>query len=310
MNKVAVDKRIAVILPAKNEAQSIAEVVSGFRKSLPEAEIYVFDNASGDRTAYLARAAGAIVRHEPLAGKGYVVRRMFADVEADIYVIADADGTNPPAEAPRLIECLEKNQLDMVVGARLSSHYDGQFRRGHVIGNRLISLMVNIFFNRHFTDVMSGYRAMTRRFVKSAPGWARRFEVEPMLNIHAAEVGAAVEEIETSYLPRSQGTVSKLNTYSDGLRVAAVILYLVKQARPILFFNLIALFFFTAGLAAGIPVIMEYIETDFVISIPLAVLASALMLLSVISVVTGLILDSVSHNRRELKRTLFLLADR
>ncbi|MES1942899.1 putative glycosyl transferase, family 2 [Salinisphaera sp. PC39] len=297
---------IAVLLPAKNEAASIGQVVADFREALPWADIYVFDNGSTDETARLAAEAGAIVRYEAMPGKGYVLRRMFADIEADLYVVADADGTNPAHEVPKLLQHLLNAHLDMVVGSRLASRGGGQFRPGHVVGNRFITTLVNMFFNRQFQDVMSGYRVMTRRFVKSAPGWARGFEVETMLMVHAAEVGAAVGEVSTEYLPRAPGTRSKLNTYRDGLRIAAVVIYLIKQARPFLFFNLIAGLFFLAGMLCGLPVLHEFYETSFITHVPLAILASGLMILAGMAGVSGLILDSVSQARREIKRTLFI----
>ena len=300
--------KIAVLLPAKNEAASIRQVVVAFREALPTADIYVFDNGSTDETAWLAAEAGATVRHEPMPGKGYVIRRMFADVEADLYVVADADGTNPPHEAPKLLNHLIDNHLDMVVGSRLASRDAGQFRPGHVMGNRFITKLVNLFFNREFQDVMSGYRVMTRRFVKSAPGWARGFEVESMLMVQAAEVGAAVAEVPTEYLPRSPGTRSKLNTYRDGLRIAAVVVYLIKQARPFLFFTMVAGLFFISGLLCGLPVLREFHATGYITHIPLAILASGLMVLAGVAGLSGLILDSVSQTRREIKRTLFINA--
>jgi glycosyltransferase involved in cell wall biosynthesis len=306
MNEPSAQVRVAVLIPCHNEGNAIASVVRDLRKALPAAAIYVYDNNSSDDTIARAQAAGAIVRSETAQGKGHVVRRMFADVDADIYLMLDGDGTYDAASAPRLIQHLRDQHLDMVVGARLSSAGNELFRRGHRWGNRLINWVVDRLFDSPFTDILSGYRAMTRRFVKSFPALASGFEIETMLTVHALELRLPVAEVECPYRERAQGTHSKLQTYRDGWRILFTIFQLLKTIRPFFFFGVISFIFVAAALLSGIPVVIEYLETGLVPRFPTAILATGLMVLAGISLTAGLILDSVSRGVRDIKRLHYL----
>jgi glycosyltransferase involved in cell wall biosynthesis len=297
--------RIAVLLPCYNEEAAIAQVVRDFRRALPQARIYVYDNASTDRTGEVAAAAGAAVVREPLRGKGNVVRRMFADVEADIYVLADGDDTYDAAAAPQLIETLCREQLDMVNAARSNASQEA-YRRGHRFGNRLFTRLVSGLFGKRFDDILSGYRVFSRRFVKSFPALAKGFEIETELTVHALELRMPVREVMTAYKERPEGSVSKLSTFRDGFRILRTILRLAKEERPLAFFSLGAGLLALASVALAFPLLLTYLETGLVPRLPTAVLTSALMILAFLSLACGLILDSVAHGRREMKRLHYL----
>ena len=297
--------RMAVLIPCYNEAATIAGVVEGFRAALPDPTIYVYDNNSRDETAARAAAAGAVVRREMLQGKGYVVRRMFADVEADIYVLVDGDGTYDPAAAATMVGRLLSEGLDMVTGTRVSDLAE-DYRPGHRFGNRLLTGMVQAVFGNRVSDMLSGYRVFSRRFVKSFPALAAGFEIETELTVHALELRMALGEVPTAYGARPEGSVSKLNTYRDGFRILRTILMLVKEERPLQFFSLCAGVFLLAGLALGLPVVVTFFQTGLVPRLPTAVLAAAFVLLAFLAFALALILDSVAHGRREMKRLMYL----
>lgn len=297
--------KVAVLLPCHNEAASVAGVVSDFRRHLPEAEIYVYDNNSRDDTAILASRARAIVRHEPLQGKGNVVRRMFSDVEADIYVLVDGDGTYDAASAPQMIQMLLTDRLDMVNGARVSSERSA-YRRGHRTGNIVLSGFVARIFGNRITDMLSGYRVLSRRFVKSFPALSSGFEIETELTVHALELRVPLGEVPTPYSERAGGGVSKLRTYTDGLRILRTIVWLIKQERPLQFFSIASALLFLSGIALFVPVLLEYERTGLVPRLPTAILSMGIVLLSFLSLVCGLVLDSVALGRREAKRMVYL----
>ena len=297
--------RIAVMIPCYNEAAAIAAVVAGFRAALPSAAVYVYDNNSADATASEARAAGAIVRTERLQGKGYVVRRMFADIEAEIYVLVDGDGTYDAAAAPEMVAALRHGGLDMVTGTRVSDVREA-YRPGHRFGNRVLTGMVQTVFGNRVSDMLSGYRIFSRRFVKSFPALSSGFEIETELTVHALELCMPLGEVPTRYGARPTGSASKLRTYSDGLRILRTILMLIKEERPLPFFSLSGLGFLLLGLGLGVPVVITYLRTGLVPRLPTAVLASALVLLAFISASLSLILDSVTRGRREMKRLMYL----
>jgi len=303
----AIGKRVAVLIPCHNEAATIFEVVRDFRASLPPAVVYVYDNASTDSTALLASEAGAIVHTEPLLGKGNVVRRMFADIEADIYVMVDGDGTYDAAHAPILVEHLVQGGLDMVNCARQAAGGNA-YRPGHRLGNRVLSGLVARVFGRRLTDMLSGYRVMSRRFVKSFPALSTGFEIETELTVHALELRVPLAEIGAPYFSRASGSASKLNTVSDGMRILAVILHLVKEERPMQFFASIFAVLAATSIGLAIPVVVRFLETGLVYRLPTAVLATGLMIVAFLSLTCGLILDTVTRGRRELKRLLYLAA--
>ncbi|MFT3810236.1 MAG: glycosyltransferase family 2 protein [Micropepsaceae bacterium] len=297
--------KIAVLLPCYNEEGAIAKTVADFRTALPDAAIYVYDNNSTDRTAEVARGAGAIVRTEPAQGKGNVVRRQFADIEADIYVMADGDDTYDAAAAPAMIEKLVAEKLDMIAGKRVETA-EAAYRRGHKFGNWLLTSLVRLFFRSPFEDMLTGYRVMSRRFVKSLPFMASGFGIETELTVHVARMMTPVAEVDTHYKERPEGTVSKLRTYRDGWKILMTIAKLVRQERPLVFFGLIAILLALLSLGIGIPVVIEFIRTSLVTTLPSAVLAASLALLSALSAMTGLILDSVTKGRWEVKRLHYL----
>lgn len=296
---------IAVLVPCLNEEAAIGKVVSDFRAALPTATIYVYDNNSTDKTAEVAAAAGAVVRREHRPGKGNVVRRMFQDVEADIYVMVDGDDTYDASVAPQLVARLLDEQLDMVVGRRIETH-QAAYRAGHRFGNRLLTGLVARLFGAQIVDMLSGYRVFSRRFVKSFPSSSREFEIETELTVHAMQMRMAIAEIDTNYKERPPGSTSKLRTFRDGWRILMTIMNLVRNERPLLFFALLALFLALVAIALGTPVILEYLDTGLVPRFPTAILASALMVIAVISLATGAILDLVAHVRREAKRLAYL----
>jgi glycosyltransferase involved in cell wall biosynthesis len=297
--------KVAVLIPCFNEEAAIGQVVAAFKAALPGAEIYVYDNNSTDATASLAASAGATVRNESLQGKGNVVRRMFADVVADVYLIADGDSTYDARYAQRMIDLLLTDRLDMVVAARYATEAEA-YRRGHRIGNRLLTAAVARLFGKSFTDMLSGYRAFSHRFVKSFPALSNGFETEAELTIHALELRLPVAEIKTPYNLRVEGSVSKLQTFGDGYRILRSILLLYKNERPFQFFGAIALLLGLLALALGIPIVVTFIETGLVPRQPTAILATGLVLLSGINFVTGVILDTVTRGRREMRRLAYL----
>ncbi len=297
--------RIAVLVPCYNEEAAIAKVVADFRAVLPTATIYVYDNNSKDRTAVVARTAGAIVRRETHQGKGHVVRRMFADIEADIYVLVDGDATYDAPSARSLIAALLEGRLDMVVGSRVH-HEQAAYRRGHVTGNKLLTGFLAMVFGQAFTDILSGYRVFSRRFVKTFPVLSGGFEIETELTVHALELDLAVAEIETPYYARLEGSASKLNTWRDGFRILWTILKLYRSERPLHFFSAIGFALAVASVTISIPVFTTFFTTGTVPQLPTALLSTGLMLLAFLSVSAGLILDTVTRGRRELKRLAYL----
>lgn len=305
MNSVVHTPRVAVILPCYNEAAAIAGTVAGFRAALPEAAIYVYDNNSKDGTAEIAAAAGAIVRTERMQGKGHVVRRMFADVEADIYVMADGDATYDAAAAPEMVRMLVDEKLDMVVGAR-QSEVEEAYRRGHRLGNRLFTGMLARLFGRSFSDIFSGYRVFSRRFVKSFPVLSEGFEIETEISVHALELRMPVAELVTAYGARPEGSVSKLSTYRDGWRILKTIGTLFRIERPVLFFGVIGAALAALAVILAVPLAITYAETGLVPRMPTAILSTGLMILAFINGFCGLILDTVVRGRREMRRLAYL----
>ncbi|MBY8827516.1 glycosyltransferase family 2 protein [Hephaestia mangrovi] len=297
--------RIAVLLPCYNEETAIAQTVAGFRSALPDAAIYVYDNNSRDRTIEVARAAGAVVRSERMQGKGNVVRRMFADVDADIYVMADGDATYDAASAPALIARLIDEQLDMVVGSRVGEAVEA-YRRGHRFGNRMLTGMLARLFGRSFSDILSGYRVFSRRFVKSFPVLSSGFEIETEISVHALELKMPVAEIETPYFARPEGSASKLSTYSDGWRILRTIVTLYRIERPLLFFGWIGAAFAALAVILAVPLVITYMHTHLVPRFPTAILATGLMILAFLNGFAGLILDTVVRGRREVRRLAYL----
>ncbi len=298
--------KIAVLLPCHNEGAAIYDVVQNFRKVLPDADIFVYNNNSTDNTVEEATRAGAIVREVRRKGKGMVVRRMFADIDADIYLMADGDGTYDFDSAPDLINKLIRDRLDMVVGARIPVDSDKAYRPGHAFGNKLLTGIVRMIFGTGFTDMLSGYRAFSKRFVKSFPALATGFETETELTIHALQMSVPCGEVETPYHERAEGTKSKLSTYKDGFKILSFIMLLFKEVKPFPFFGLIALVLAMLSIGLAIPVVMDYLETGLVPRFPTAILSMGIMLTAVLSLMTGLILDGVSRGRRELKRLQYL----
>jgi glycosyltransferase involved in cell wall biosynthesis len=289
--------RIAVLVPCFNEEAAVATVVSDFRTALPTAEIFVYDNNSRDRTAEVARAAGAIVRSERRQGKGHVVRRMFADV--------DGDATYDAPSAPRMIDALVNDHLDMVVGFRVDQSV-AAYRPGHRTGNWMLTNFLATVFGQAFKDILSGYRVFSRRFVKSFPVLSDGFEIETELSVHALELALPVVEIETPYYARPEGSFSKLNTWRDGLRIFGTILKLYRSEKPLRFFTVIGVFLMLVSIGLAIPVIITYLEEGLVPRLPTAVLSMGLMIVAVLSVTSGLVLDTVTRGRREMKLLAYL----
>jgi glycosyltransferase involved in cell wall biosynthesis len=298
-------QRIAVLVPCYNEEAAVAAVVRGFRQALPSAQIYVYDNNSKDRTAQIAREAGAEVRSERRQGKGHVVRRMFADVDADIYVLVDGDATYDAPSAPRMIEKLLAEHLDMVVGLRVDQE-QAAYRRGHRTGNWMLTSFLSSVFGQAFKDILSGYRVFSRRFVKSFPVLSDGFEIETELTVHALELAMPVAEVETPYYARPEGSFSKLNTWGDGFRILRTILKLYRSEKPLRFFSGIGAFLALVSIGLAIPVVVNYLETGLVPRLPTAVLSTGLMIVAVLSVSSGLVLDTVTRGRREMKLLAYL----
>jgi hypothetical protein len=298
-------RRIAVLVPCYNEEAAIARVVADFRANLPDAVIYVYDNNSTDRTVEIARAAGAVVRTETRQGKGYVVRRMFSDVDADVYVLVDGDATYDAPSARLLVARLVEGGLDMVVGARRDQE-EAAYRFGHRFGNRMLTGFVAQVFGATFEDLLSGYRVFSRRFVKSFPGLSGGFEIETELTVHALNLELPVDEIETPYFARPEGSVSKLSTWRDGLRILRTIVRLYRAERPLPFFCGIGLALAVASIALAIPIIITYVEQGLVPRFPTAVLSTGLMILACLAVACGIVLDTVTRGRREMKMLAYL----
>ena len=298
--------KVAVVLPCYNEEHAIAQVIGEFQEALPEAAIYVFDNNSSDRTAEISRASGATVEHVALQGKGNVVRRMFADVEADIYLMTDGDCTYDVSVARNLVDKLIAENLDMVVGCRADKGESENYRRGHRFGNQLLTGSVRRIFGGGFTDMLSGYRVFSRRFVKSFPALARGFEIETELTVHALELRMPCGEVETAYGSRPEESESKLSTYRDGFRILKTIGRLFMVERPLEFFSILSLIFAVLSIAFAIPVFQEFFATGLVPRLPTAVLATGLMLSALISFACGLLLDNVTRGRQELRRLSYL----
>jgi glycosyltransferase involved in cell wall biosynthesis len=298
--------RTAVLIPCYNEELAVGAVVRDFRSALPAATVYVFDNNSTDRTREVARSAGAVVRRELRQGKGHVVRRMFADVDADVYVLVDGDATYDADSAPRLVEALLENGLDMVVGSRVSEDPGEAWRRGHQLGNVLLTRTVAWLFGEGFGDMLSGYRVFSRRFVKSFPALTRGFEIETELTVHALQLAMPVLEIDTPYHARPEGSESKLSTYRDGARILSKIIQLFKNERPMAFFGAIAALLAAIAIGLAWPVLMTFVETGLVPRLPTALLATGIMVLASLSVTCGVILDTVTHGRLEAKRIAYL----
>jgi glycosyltransferase involved in cell wall biosynthesis len=297
--------RVAVLIPCHNEAASIGKVVADFQNALPDAAVYVYDNNSVDGTVLLARAAGAEVRRERLQGKGNVVRRMFSDIDADIYILVDGDDTYDAGAAPGMVQMLRERQLDMVSAARYDP--DGAaYRPGHRFGNLVLTSLVSAVFGGEITDLLTGYRAFSRRFVKSFPALANGFETETEFTVHALALNMPVQEVRAPYRNRAEGSCSKLNTYSDGLRILRAILLLIQLERPLQVFTFAAAAMFLLGIGLGVPVMVEFLATGLVPRLPTAVLATGLVLSSFIAAMSGLVLDAVSRGRKEMKRLAYL----
>ena len=297
--------RIAVLVPCFNEETAVATVVGDFRKALPSAQIYVYDNNSSDRTAVVAREAGAEVRSEYRQGKGHVVRRMFADVDADVYVLVDGDATYDAPSAPRMIDVLLSEHLDMVVGLRVDQS-EAAYRRGHRTGNWMLTSFLSQVFGKAFKDIPSGYRVFSRRFVKSFPVLSDGFEIETELSVHALELALPVAEVETPYYARPEGSFSKLNTWRDGLRIIGTILKLYRSEKPLRFFTAVGIFLALVSIGLAIPIVVTYLETGLVPRLPTAVLSMGLMIVALLSASSGLVLDTVTRGRREMKLLAYL----
>ncbi|MCC7642731.1 MULTISPECIES: glycosyltransferase family 2 protein [unclassified Janthinobacterium] len=298
-------QQIAVLIPCYNEEVAIGAVVRDFVAALPSATVYVFDNNSSDRTSEIARENGAVVYSVPLQGKGNVVRRMFADIEADAYVLVDGDDTYAAASAPAMLHSLFANQLDMVVARRITKE-TAAYRAGHRLGNWLLTECVARLFGRSFSDILSGYRVFSRRYVKSFPALANGFEIETELTVHALELRMSVDEIASAYKSRPLGSHSKLNTYRDGVRILLMIVKLFRIERPLAFFGGIAALLAVLATMLAIPLFVTYAETGLVPRFPTAVLVTGMGITAALSVACGLILDTVTRGRQEIKRLIYL----
>lgn len=294
-----------MLLPCYNEEKAIGRVVSDFKRVLPNASIFVYDNNSIDRTMEEAREAGAMVRREPRQGKGHVVRRMFADIEADIFILVDGDATYDADSAPKMINLLLNENLDMVTAVRI--HKDpAAYRRGHRFGNVWLTGLVSLIFRGSVSDMLSGYRVLSRRFVKSFPAAARGFETETELTVHALELSMPTGEIKTPYFPRIDGSQSKLSTYTDGIKILRMIMLFIKDERPLPFFTLISAVLLFVSIVLGTPLVIEWLQTGLVPRLPTSILATGIALLSFLSLASGIILNSVALSRREVRRFVYL----
>lgn len=298
-------EKVAVLLPCYNEEKAISKVIKDFKKYLPTAEIYVYDNNSTDHTVEVAKKAGAIVRHETAQGKGNVVRRMFADVDADIYVMSDGDETYDIKRAPELINILREGNYDMIVGARREVDL-ACYRVGHRWGNLLLTKLVQSFFHHQLIDMLSGYRVFSKRYVKTFPAQSKGFEIETELTVYSLSSRLPIKEVETDYYPRPEGSFSKLSTYRDGIRILKTIVFLVKEERPLLFFSIISLLVFLLAVALSIPLLAEYLHSGLVPRLPTAVLITGIVICAVIFMLVGFVLDSVSTSRKEARRQAYL----
>jgi glycosyltransferase involved in cell wall biosynthesis len=297
--------RIAVLLPCYNEEAAIGATVAGFRAALPGAAIYVYDNNSSDNTCEAARQAGAIVRSERQQGKGHVVRRMFADIDADVYIMADGDLTYDPTAAPAMVDLLLAEQFDMVVGTR-RHQASAAYRGGHVLGNKLFTGILSSLFGRTFSDIFSGYRVFSRRFVKSFPVLSSGFEIETEMSVHALELRMPVGEVETAYAARLEGSESKLSTFRDGWRILNTIVTLYRIERPVLFYGGIGALLLIAAILLSIPLVVTYLHTGLVPRFPTAILVTGMTIIAVLCFFAGLILDTVTRGRREVRRLAYL----
>ena len=297
--------RVAVLVPCYNEAVAIGRVVDDFRAALPDADIFVFDNNSSDQTAAIARSHGASVRHVGLQGKGHVVRRQFADIEADVYLMVDGDDTYHAASAPALVRCLLDGHHDMVVGVR-QAQATAAYRSGHAWGNRMLTGFLSWLFGRNCRDILTGYRAFSRRFVKSFPVLSAGFDIETELTVHALEMKMSVGEVETPYKERPEGSFSKLSTYRDGFRILRTMLRLFSAERPLVFFGGIGVALMVISTLLAIPLFSEYLRTGLVPRLPTAVLATGIMLSALLGITVGLVLDTVTRGRREMKMLAYL----
>jgi len=297
--------KIAVLLPCYNEEAAIGATVAGFKAALPDATIYVYDNNSRDRTREVAAKAGAVVRTERQQGKGHVVRRMFADIDADVYVMADGDLTYDPAASPAMVDMLLTEQLDMVVGTRRHEAKDA-YRGGHVIGNRVFTGLLSGLFGRSFSDIFSGYRVFSRRFVKSFPVLSEGFEIETEMSVHALELRMPVGEVETSYGARPEGSHSKLSTFGDGWKILKTIANLYRVERPVLFYGSIGALLVIAAIILAEPLVETYLQTGLVPRFPTAILVTGMVIVAVLCIFAGLILDTVTRGRREVRRLAYL----
>jgi glycosyltransferase involved in cell wall biosynthesis len=298
-------RKVAILIPCYNEEKTVGRVVGDFRRACPAADIYVYDNSSTDQTSANARAAGAIVRHEPTQGKGNVVRRMFADVSADVYVLADGDGTYDAAVAPQHIDKLILECLDFVNVARRTTD-ELAYRQGHRFGNRLLTGLVRQIFGQQFTDMLSGYKILSHRFVKSFPATSSGFEIETEISVHAFELRVPCAEAEAAYGARIEGSTSKLRTYADGLKILLLIARLVKDERPFFFFGLSGTFLIALALGLSIPIWKVFLETGTVPRLPTAILCVGMVLSGISSIFVGLILEMVTRTRIEMKRLFYL----
>ena len=296
---------IAVLLPCYNEATTIADVVTGFKAALPEARIYVYDNNSSDDTARLAGKAGAIVVKETRQGKGHVVRRMFSDIDADVYIMADGDGTYAPDDAPELLRLLLTENSDMVVGTR-KGVTDDAGRKGHAFGNSIFNVLYREIFGNDFSDIFSGYRAFSRRYVKSFPALSSGFEIETEMSVHASSLQLPVTEIPLEYGRRPEGSDSKLSTFKDGAKILLKFASLMKETRPLLFFGYVSLAVLSVSLIFMIPVLNDYFRTGLVDRMPTWVFSMALLMMSIMVFCAGVILDSLAKSRIEQKRILYM----
>lgn len=294
--------KIAVLIPCYNEELTVEKVVTDFKRELPDADIYVYDNNSKDRTAELARKAGAIVRHEYKQGKGNVVKSMFRDIDADCYIMVDGDDTYPAEEVHKLIEPVLKRGADMVIGDRLSNGtYFAENKRGfHDFGNRLVQGLINRLFNSHINDIMTGYRGFSKKFVKCMPVMSEGFQIETEMSIFSLVNGMQLAEVPITYRDRPEGSESKLNTFKDGFKVLVTLFDLFKNYRPFLFFGLVALVFVILGLATGIPVLMEFAATHYITKLPSAVLAASLMIMAALALTIGVIVDAIKNQTRTM----------
>jgi glycosyltransferase involved in cell wall biosynthesis len=297
--------RIAVLLPCYNEEAAIGATVAGFLAALPGAAVYVYDNNSRDRTRELAAEAGAVVRTERQQGKGHVVRRMFADIDADVYVMADGDLTYDPKAAPAMVEMLLAEELDMVVGTR-KHEAKSAYRGGHVLGNKLFTGLLSGLFGRSFSDIFSGYRVFSRRFVKSFPVLSSGFEIETEMSVHALELRMPVGEVETVYAARPDGSESKLSTFGDGWRILKTIATLYRVERPVLFYGSVGALLLAAAIVLAIPLVVTYLNTGLVPRFPTAILVTGMTVIAVLCFFAGLILDTVTRGRREVRRLAYL----